>query len=173
MSQTAIQRVQSLNGKITSVYHTKLGLQVLVNPEKFPIQPYFEAPVLDSDVSYYSSAHVNGYLSDKQVFEQDFQPRGYLSEPLPKTVELEAIQEPTNESSIVLAAVRKVNPVPVGVNISEKLKELEILRQKRIELYEKAKKVEEQNKVNHAWNLSNGYLYNGDIKWVNVSPLRK
>jgi tRNA U38,U39,U40 pseudouridine synthase TruA len=77
-SKSAIAAVEKLGGSVTTVYHTRTGLQQLLNPSPSAIQYVYEPPVLAKDVEYYSNQHNRGYLSDKERFERDFRNRRYL-----------------------------------------------------------------------------------------------
>ncbi len=66
-SRRAIKAIEKRGGKITCRYYTKLGLRVLLHPERFDSRkiPRFANPTLAKDVAYYTSWERRGYLASK------------------------------------------------------------------------------------------------------------
>jgi hypothetical protein len=80
VSQTAIEAIERLSGRVTAVYHTREGIQQLCHPDRSPIQRPFERPILEKDIEYYSLHANRGYLSSKELYETMFKPRGYIAD---------------------------------------------------------------------------------------------
>ena len=76
-SKSAIAAVESLGGSVTAVYHTRAGIKQHLDNER-QLEYFYEPPVLEADVAYYSDPANRGYLADKQSFDAIFRPRGYL-----------------------------------------------------------------------------------------------
>lgn len=169
VSQTAIQRIESLNGSITSVYHTKLGLQAHVKPSKFAIKPLFEAPILENDIKYYTSKYNNGYLSDADKFDKIFKPRGYVS--TVSTGQKEPIVIGNSESQTIYGSVQDVSFNYRIENMDAKLDELRVQREMRSYLFEKCKHVKEECEEEKKKRISGGIFYPGqdNWRWITVS----
>lgn len=89
VSQTAIARIEEMQGKVTAVYHTRAGIQQLIYPT-ISKPMLFERPILEKDIEYYADYHNRGYLASRDVYESEFKPRGYCAD---RDTELELSQE--------------------------------------------------------------------------------
>ena len=79
-SHAAIHAVEKAGGSLSTVYHTRRGMDCLLHPERHAVVPPFERPILEKDVEYYSNPMNRGYLSDRALFTRHFQPRGYVAD---------------------------------------------------------------------------------------------
>jgi large subunit ribosomal protein L15 len=79
-SLVAAETIEKCGGTVTTVYHTRRGLECLLHPERYPLKPYFERPVLEADIAYYSDPIHRGYLADRERFEREYKPRGYIAD---------------------------------------------------------------------------------------------
>ena len=63
-SKSAIERVEALGGSITTAYHNRLGLRVLLKPHKFDPKrmPRQAKPTSVRDRAYYTAPEHRGYL---------------------------------------------------------------------------------------------------------------
>ncbi|KAJ3338501.1 YmL10 [Gonapodya sp. JEL0774] len=61
-SLSAIARVEKLGGTVTSEYRNRIGMQALLNPEKFAVEPRPKMPRDPRDVAYYTSPQKRGNL---------------------------------------------------------------------------------------------------------------
>jgi large subunit ribosomal protein L15 len=68
-SQSAIEKIESLGGTITTVYHSPLTLRFLKHPEKFIVPPRAALPNDQRDIAYYTSEKKRGNLVAGQVSE--------------------------------------------------------------------------------------------------------
>ena len=64
-SRNAIDLIEKRGGSIVTVYYNRLGLRVLLKPEKFKLLPQQASPIKPKDREYYKSAKNRGYLSPK------------------------------------------------------------------------------------------------------------
>ncbi|KAJ9054262.1 YmL10 [Entomophthora muscae] len=72
-TKAAIDHVESIGGKITTVYYNTLGLRALTKPEKFFKLPKFAAPTRKKDIEYYSNPENRGYLAKPKEAESSTQ----------------------------------------------------------------------------------------------------
>lgn len=70
-SKTAIEAVEKQGGKITCAHYNKLGLRVLLKPEKFEGKPIpRRARPPNKLMEYYTNIANRGYLSDPVELEK-------------------------------------------------------------------------------------------------------
>ncbi|EDO44563.1 predicted protein [Nematostella vectensis] len=70
-SKTAIEAIERQGGKITCAHYNKLGLRVLLKPEKFEGKPIPRRAHPPSKLlPYYSSVEHRGYLADAEQVEK-------------------------------------------------------------------------------------------------------
>jgi large subunit ribosomal protein L15 len=62
-SQAAMEAIESKGGKVTCVYHNKLGLRALLNPDKFDTVPKQALPARANVVEWYKNPKNRGYLA--------------------------------------------------------------------------------------------------------------
>ena len=153
--------MEQLGGKVTCVYHTKSGLKQLLTSSSAPLEYFYEPPVLESDIEYYSNAANRGYLADKTLFDQEFRPRGYIY----SIEEFNSLNSPDN-----------VTRVKVKYNVAdmpELLKSVEQKRAWRQMWYENEQERlrQEQLEKNKRWSEQKWFEQqtNTSFKWVEVN----
>ncbi|KAJ3369305.1 YmL10 [Allomyces arbusculus] len=62
-SQSAIEAVEKVGGKVISVYYNTLGLRALVKPHKFRILPRRAEPTSTRELDYYADPANRGYIA--------------------------------------------------------------------------------------------------------------
>ena len=66
-----------------------------LRPDAADLHHYLEPPILERDIAYYSCSDNGGYLADKEEFEREFRPRGYLQQFSPGGQRLAILAQPT------------------------------------------------------------------------------
>jgi hypothetical protein len=155
VSRSAIHAIEQNGGSVTAVYHTRRGIQQLLNPEQHPIQPPFEAPVNERDIEYYANPAWRGYLSNQEQFETKFATRGYLPSG-------SNVAEQTEPHQI---------EVCYQVDGTESiLARLDKRRQHRESLYQASieQDAHTQSTRDAAWRDQRWFPEQGNWKWINV-----
>ncbi|KAJ2726648.1 YmL10 [Coemansia sp. Benny D115] len=62
-SKQAIERIESIGGKVVCVYHNKLAMRALLHPEKFAVLPKSAMPTANKLKKFYQSAENRGFLA--------------------------------------------------------------------------------------------------------------
>lgn len=102
-SETAIESVRSTGHEYTSIYHTKLGLQAHVDPDRFLLRkgyvPLQARPLHQRDISYYSDPAKGGYLLKDRSLLLDFVGNLSAKKTKPKKSALEELLETASTKS--------------------------------------------------------------------------
>jgi len=69
-SQNAIQTIERNGGHVKAVYHDKVALRVLLNPERYKIDPPKRARPSHKNILWYSDPVNRGFLADPAKFEE-------------------------------------------------------------------------------------------------------
>lgn len=147
---------------MTTVYHTRRGLDTLLHPERHDLIAPYERPVLERDVEYYTDARNRGYLADRTRFEREFLPRGYLG-----TEEDERVL--AGDLRMHQARVRYVVP---GMDMEARVRALHEERQRLEEEAEreaKERRMQEEERE-RAWRDGRWFAaqQQGEWRWVEV-----
>ncbi|KAJ1724401.1 YmL10 [Coemansia biformis] len=62
-SQTAIDRIEELGGKVVCVYHNRLAMRALLHPEKFAVLPKSAMPATARLQRFYRDPSRRGFLA--------------------------------------------------------------------------------------------------------------
>ncbi|ORX96219.1 ribosomal protein L15 [Basidiobolus meristosporus CBS 931.73] len=65
-SQKAMKQIERKGGKVTCVYYNSVGLQSILSPSRFFIQPKLALPTKKRDIAWYSDPKNRGFLATEQ-----------------------------------------------------------------------------------------------------------